>query len=182
MRYSPEEYRSAVEEHASMVFSIALRVTNQYETAEDVAQEVFLELFRANEQPERGEHLRFWLRRAAVHRATDALRRRKVRPEAKAEEWDEDLHGAAAGQGERLSAMEVKLEELLESLPESQRVAVVLRYTEGLSPQEISAVVEQPVATVKSNLQRGLALLRRKAAVTMREFVRQESARGAGHA
>lgn len=174
MRYSAEEYREAVEEHAGMVFSIALRLLSEYGTAEEVAQDVFLELHRAAEQPGRGDHLKFWLRRTAVHRAADALRRRRVRPEAKAEEWNEDVHGRGSGE-ERVSAMEARLEELLGTLPESQRVAVVLRYTEGMTAAEIGAVVEQPVATVKSNLQRGLALLRRKASVTMREFVRHES-------
>jgi RNA polymerase sigma-70 factor (ECF subfamily) len=52
------------------------------------------------------------------------------------------------------------------------RVAVVLRYQEEMSPNEIAALLGQPVATVKSNLQRGLQLLRRKAAVTMKEYVR----------
>lgn len=171
MRYSTGEYRSAVEEHAGMVFSIALRLLNDYGTAEEVAQDVFLELHRAAEQPGIGDHLKFWLRRTAVHRATDALRRRRVRPEVRAEEWDEAVHGNGAGEA-RVSEMEIKLEELLETLPENQRVAVVLRYTEGMTAVEIGAVLRQPAATVKSNLQRGLALLRRKAQVTMREFIR----------
>jgi len=41
-----------------------------------------------------------------------------------------------------------------------------------MSPGEIAALLDQPLATVKSNLQRGLQLLRRKAAVTMKEYVR----------
>lgn len=180
-RYSAEEFRGAVEEHGSMVFSIALRLLNDYGTAEEVAQDVLLELFRAAEQPGRGDHLRFWLRRTTVHRATDALRRRKVRPEARAEEWNEDLHGTEERTEGRGRGLESRLEELIETLPESQRVAVVLRYTEGMSPQEISAVLDQPVATVKSNLGRGLALLRRKAAVTMQQFVRHGSSGGHGN-
>ena len=51
--------------------------------------------------------------------------------------------------------------------------AVVLRYGEDeLSPEEIAALLRQPAATVKSNLARGLALLRRKAPVVLKEFVR----------
>jgi RNA polymerase sigma-70 factor, ECF subfamily len=48
----------------------------------------------------------------------------------------------------------------------------VLRYQEDLSPDEIAKVLEQPVATVKSNLQRGLEMLRRKAGM-LKEYVRE---------
>ena len=83
----------------------------------------------------------------------------------------EEAH--SAGDAEGLNAAVVaRLEELLQALPESMRVAVVLRYQEEMLPDEIAAMLGQPVATVKSNLQRGLQLLRRKAAVTMKEYVR----------
>jgi RNA polymerase sigma-70 factor (ECF subfamily) len=157
-----------------MVFSLALRVTGEYGTAEEVAQDAFLELYRGGERLESEDHVRFWLRRVTVHRATDALRRRAVRPEAAAEEWVDEAHGSAVAEdGAAMNAAVVaRLEELLQGLPEAMRVAVVLRYQEEMSPDEIAKLLGQPVASVKSNLQRGLQLLRRKAAVTMKEFVR----------
>jgi RNA polymerase sigma-70 factor (ECF subfamily) len=160
-----------------MVFSLALRVTGEYGTAEEVAQDAFLELYRAlgGEQVrlESEEHVRFWLRRVTVHRATDALRRRAVRPESAAEEFVEEAHGPEVADGAAMNAaMVARLEELLQGLPEAMRVAVVLRYQEEMSPDEMAKLLGQPVATVKSNLQRGLQLLRRKAAVTMKEYVR----------
>ena len=66
-----------------------------------------------------------------------------------------------------------RLEELLGAMPEPMRVVIVLRYQEEMLPVEIATLLSQPVATVKSNLQRGLKLMRRKAAVTMKEFVRE---------
>ena len=61
-----------------MVFSLALRVTGENGAAEEVAQDAFLELYRAGgERLESEDHVRFWLRRVTVHRATDALRRRR---------------------------------------------------------------------------------------------------------
>ena len=171
------EFRRLVETHQRMVFSLALRVTGEYGTAEEVAQDAFLELYRAvgGEQVrlESEEHVRFWLRRVTVHRATDALRRRAVRPESAAEEFVEEAHGPEVADGAAMNAaMVARLEELLQGLPEAMRVAVVLRYQEEMSPDEIAKLLGQPVASVKSNLQRGLQLLRRKAAVTMKEFVR----------
>ncbi len=142
--------------------------------AEEVAQDVFLELYRSGEKLECAEHLRFWLRRVTIHRATDALRRRSRSPEALAQEWNE--HDCVAEPaGGRSFAAEARLEELLRSLPEAMRVAVVLRHQEDMLPEEIAKLLGQPVATVKSNLQRGLHLLRRKAAVVMKEYVRERA-------
>ena len=167
------EFRRLVETHQRMVFSLALRVTGEYGTAEEVAQDAFLELYRAVERLESEDHVRFWLRRVTVHRATDALRRKAVRPEAAAEEWVEEAHAVAVEDSAAMNAAVVaRLEELLQGLPEAMRVAVVLRYQEEMSPDEIAKLLGQPVATVKSHLQRGLQLLRRKAAVTMKEYVR----------
>ena len=158
-----------------MGFSLALRVTGERGTAEEVAQDAFLELHReltgSQVRLESEDHARFWLRRVTVHRATDALRRRTRRPEAHAEEWIEEQH--VEENGEALSAAVVALlEELLRTLPEQMRVVVVLRYQEEMTPDEIAVMVRAPVATVKSNLQRGLKLLRARAEQTLKEFVR----------
>jgi len=165
------EFRRLVETHQRMVFSLALRVTGESGVAEEVAQDAFLALFRSGERLESEDHVRFWLRRVTVHRATDALRRRSRQPEAAAEEWMEEDH-AEENSAALNAAVVALLEELLRALPEAMRVAVVLRYQEEMSPPEIAALLGQPLATVKSNLQRGLQMLRRKAAVTMKEYVR----------
>jgi len=111
----------------------------------------------------------FWLRRVAINRSADALRRRKVRG---VDLWVEieDNHGAPAE--ERSSPLSARLEQLLSTLPEAQRAALVMRYQEDLTPEEIAATVDAPVATVKSNLQRGLKLLRAKAATNLKEYIR----------
>jgi RNA polymerase sigma-70 factor, ECF subfamily len=172
MRTEATEFRGVVERHQRMVFSLALRVTGEYGTAEEVAQDVFLELFRSADRLSSDDHVRFWLRKVTVHRATDALRRQAHRPETHAEEWSEDAPGDGDDASGLSTVLEARLEDLLGSLPEQMRVAVVLRYQEEMLPDEIAKLLGQPVATVKSNLQRGLKLLRRKAEITMKEYVR----------
>jgi RNA polymerase sigma-70 factor (ECF subfamily) len=54
------------------------------------------------------------------------------------------------------------LRRLIATLPETPRMVMILRYQEDLDPAEIGQVMEMPVATVKSHLQRSLALLREK--------------------
>lgn len=166
------EFRQTVEQHQRMVFSIALRVTGEYGAAEEVAQDVFLELYRGSDKLTGPDHTRFWLRRVTVHRATDALRRQSRQPETSADEWSDELAPAAPDEAALSAALEARLDELLRTLPETLRVAVVLRYQEDMTPDEIARLLGKPLATVKSDLQRGLKLLRRKAAVTMKEYVR----------
>jgi RNA polymerase sigma-70 factor (ECF subfamily) len=102
-----------------------------------------------------------------------------VRPEWKAEEWQEEdsytLLQERVGARSRVAKVETRLEEMVSALPATLRGAVVLRYQEDLDPDEIAKVLGQPLATVKSNLQRGLGLLRRKADVMLKEFKRERA-------
>ena len=61
---------------------------------------------------------------------------------------------------------------LLATLPEAQRAVLILRYQEDLTPEEIAATLDAPLATVKSQLQRGLKLLRAKARTHLKEYMR----------
>lgn len=173
MRADEAGFRGLVEEHQSMVFSIALRILGDRGAAEEVAQDAFVELYGALGRLESEQHVRFWLRRVAVHRSTDYLRRRLLRPEFVAEEWTERHEGFPDGRLGQNDAVGARLEKMLLSLPEGLRVAIVLRYQEDMAPDEIAKTLDQPLATVKSNLQRGLELLRRKAGVMLKEFVRE---------
>ena len=173
MRLNERDFRKVVEEHQGMVFSIALRLLGDHGFAEEVAQDCFVELHRSLDRLETRDHIRFWLRRVAVHRATDATRRRALRPESQATVWDDDLEIAGPGKRSMANpALEIRIESVLQTLPEPMRVAIVLRYQEEMRPDEIAALLAQPLASVKSNLQRGLGLLRRKADVMLKEFVR----------
>jgi RNA polymerase sigma-70 factor (ECF subfamily) len=152
-----------------MVFSLALRMTGDRGLAEEIAQDVFLELDRKLGKMESAAHACFWLRRVAMNRSADALRRRKVRGMDLWVEIDEN-HGVR--EENRSSPLGARLEQLLATLPEAQRAALVLRYQEDLTPEEIAATLEAPLATVKSHLQRGLKLLRAKASNHLKEYVR----------
>ncbi len=163
------DFEQLVDQHQSMVFSLAWRMTGDRGLAEEVAQDVFLELDRHLGRMESPEHACFWLRRVTMSRSADALRRRRVRGVDLWVEMNED-HGAPAE--DRASPLGTRLEQLLATLPEPQRAALVLRYQEDLTPEEIAATLEAPLATVKSHLQRGLKLLRAKAANHLKEYIR----------
>lgn len=163
------DFEQLVDEHQSMVFSLALRMTGDRGLAEEITQDVLLALDQNMHKIESPLHALAWLRRVTMSRSADALRRKKVRAMDLWVEIDEH-HGALVE--ETSSPLGTRVEQLLSTLPESQRAALVLRYQEDLSPEEIAHTLESPLATVKSNLQRGLKLLRAKATTNLREYIR----------
>jgi len=163
------DFEQLVDDHQSMVFSLALRMTGDRGLAEEIAQDVFLELDRNLGKIETPEHACYWLRRVTMSRSADALRRRRVRG---IDLWVEIDETHAANREERPSPLGTRLEHLLATLPEAQRAALVLRYQEDMLPEEIAATLDTPLATVKSQLQRGLKLLRAKATNHLKEYIR----------
>lgn len=158
-----------LDEHQSMVFSLALRMTADRGLAEEIAQDVFLELDEHLGKMQSPDHARFWLRQVTMNRSTDALRRRKVRG---MDLWVELEDGHAVRGEAPVSPVGARLEHLLTTLPEAQRAALILRYQEDMLPDEIAVALDAPVATIKSHLQRGLRLLRAKASSNLKEFIR----------
>ena len=140
-----------------MVFSIAFHFLQDRGAAEDVAQEVFLELYQKLATIQSPAHLTYWLRRVAVHRSIDQGRRRKRRSETALEDAPEPSGVTAM----RDPLLQGQLQETLAALPEKQRMIVVLRYQEDLGPAEIAELLQIPVNTVKSTLHRSLEELRR---------------------
>ncbi len=139
-----------------MVFSIALRFLRDRESAEELAQDVFLQLYQQLRRIETPAHAEFWLRRAICHRAIDEVRKRKLRPRICLENVPEPEARASTGD----PFLREALRKLVETLPERARMVVVLRYQEDLDPNEISELLDMPVSTVKSHLHRSLAILR----------------------
>jgi RNA polymerase sigma-70 factor, ECF subfamily len=150
-----------------MVFSIALRILGDRSAAEETAQDVFIALHAKLGELASDPHVLHWLRRVTVHRAIDLVRQRKRRPEISMD-WNDlpelpDLADASAD-----PLLSRRLQQLVGSLPEVPRTILVLRYQEDMSPHEISHLLDMPLATVKSHLQRTLRLLREKSARAMR--------------
>jgi RNA polymerase sigma-70 factor (ECF subfamily) len=152
------DFAGIVRQHQAMVFSIAYHFLHDRSLAEEVAQEVFLQLHQRLAEFQSMEHLSFWLRRVASHRSIDCARRRKLRPQVSLEDVPEPVTMPAA----RDPMLSRTLQRLVASLPEKPRMTMILRYQEDLDPSEIAETLNMPVRTVKSHLQRSLALLREK--------------------
>ena len=161
------DFAELVREHQSMVFSVCWHFLHDRDLAEDVAQEVFLGLHRNLGSIQSAAHAGNWLHKVAVQRSIDAGRRRSRRPQVALA----DVAEPAAETVVRDPMLGETLRRLIATLPETPRMVMILRYQEDLDPAEIGQAMEMPVATVKSHLQRSLALLREKLA---RRGVREE--------
>jgi len=151
-------FAEIIREHQSMVFSIAWHYLGDRSLAEDVAQEVFLELYQRLATIQSAAHLTFWLRRVAVHRSFDQGRKRLNRRE-------QELEGIAEPSVERSGSdvmLHRRVRQTLSALPEKQRMVLVLRYQEDLGPGEIAELMNMPVNTVKSTLHRTLEEMRKR--------------------
>jgi RNA polymerase sigma-70 factor (ECF subfamily) len=170
LHQSPETLRNLVERHQARVFSIAFRILGESGAAEEVAQDVFLELHRTLPRLESEEHVAAWLRRVACHRSTDALRRRAARGDSAAEEYQDGM--ALRPIVREIMPLMNRVEQLLLTLPPAQRSVLLLRYQEDLEPEDIAIELKMPLATVRSYLQRGVKMLRAKAERTLKEYSR----------
>ena len=152
--------------HQSMVFSIARRIVHDPSLAEEVAQDVFFELYGQLSSLASDDHALHWLRRVTVHRAIDLARQRQRHPQNHAALSFEEPGVAEPAAADQISDpwLTSRLRSMVDALPVAPRTVIVLRYQEDMTPEEIATLLTMPVATVKSHLQRSLKLLRAKAA------------------
>lgn len=144
---------------APKAFSHALRVLGDRMEAEDVAQDAMMRLWKIAPKWRAGEaKVSTWLYRVTANLCTDRLRKRPARPlEEVAEPADPAPTPAQALQA---TARVAALEAALQSLPDRQRQAVVLRHIEGLANPEIAAILEIGVEAVESLTARGKRALK----------------------
>jgi len=145
--------------YSSVVYAIALRVLGDTGAAEDVLQEVFLQLWRNPSafDAARG-NLGSWLAVVTRNRAIDSLRKR--RPETDIENVVLSVAPDLAGEAERARAVE-KVRGVIGAMAPAQRSALEMAYWEGMSHSEIADKTGEPLGTVKTRIRAGLIALRK---------------------
>jgi len=147
-----------VQAHQRAVYSLALRMLGTRDLAEDLTQDVFMQLNGNLRAIESNKHLGFWLRRVATNRAIDQLRRRSRLQMTSLE--DEQPFFSAEVEADPL--LQRHLRELLSELSPQARAVLLLRYQEDLDPPDIAQMLDMPINTVKSHLKRSLETMREK--------------------
>ena len=145
--------------YSGIIYGVALRVLGSTAAAEDVLQEVFLQLWRNPQafDADRGK-LAPWLAVIARNRAIDLLRKRPM---------EEDIEELPISTGVNLEddaseriAIE-KVRGVLAQLPADQRKALEMAYFEGMTHTEIAGKTGEPLGTVKTRIRYGLLALRK---------------------
>jgi RNA polymerase sigma-70 factor, ECF subfamily len=145
--------------YSAIVYAVALRVLGDTMAAEDVLQEVFLQLWRNPTafDAARGS-LGAWLAVIARNRAIDVLRKRK--PETDIEDIVVSVAPDLASEADRSRAAE-KVRGALGAMPSAQRSALEMAYFQGLSHSEIADKTGEPLGTIKTRIRAGLTMLRK---------------------
>ena len=163
-------FRELVETHKDRIFNTALGIVQNAEDAEDVAQEVFIQVYRAIHNFKGDSKLSTWLYRIATTRSLDLLRSRKSKKrfgsltrlfgennEPDYEVPDFNHPGVALDQKENAA----KLFRAIGQLPDNQKTAFTLHKMEDLSYQEVAEVMKTSVAAVESLMHRAKQNLRK---------------------
>ena len=165
-----ELYRAIVKRYQTRVFNFLVRLLQQRELAEDVAQEAFYNAYARLDTCREPALFYVWLMRIARNLAFNVLRKGRVDvvPLTPASGETIDVadertlgDGSAEGQLEQREIAK-ELEQRVMALPPKYRSAVILRHTEGRSYQEIADILAVPIGTVKFRLRRAYRLLKER--------------------
>lgn len=168
-------FRELVEEHQDRVFNITYRMLGNREEAEDVAQEVFITVFKSIDSFRGESKFSTWIYRISTNLCKNRLKYLARRQEKAKAEFDETVsqRSVEAGlasttnqanpqrilEGQQLEGL---MQEALAELEEEHRILIVLRDLEELNYTEICEITELPEGTVKSRLHRARLALRKK--------------------
>lgn len=161
-------FNQVVERHQRAVYSTCLRMLRDPQLAEDATQDAFVRAWNAIESF-RGGIVRPWLLRIATNRTYDILRSRARRPASSLDaqpfesepEWTTQVsQGEHPEQFTTRGELSDLLQAALDSLPDDQRLAIVLSDVQGYGYDEIAQVMDIAVGTVKSRISRGRTRLR----------------------
>jgi RNA polymerase sigma-70 factor, ECF subfamily len=146
-------FEALVERHRDVVVRVAARIVGR-EEAEDVSQDAFLRAFHRLPRFRADASFRAWLLQIAHNAAIDHLNRRRPEPVETPGGQEDRERAVIRLPAERLESRErmARLERKLRGLSPESRAALVLRDIEGLSYEEIAAITDAPLGTVKVRL------------------------------
>ena len=155
--------------YGRLVFSLAYQMLNDDAVAEEITQEVFLQIWTKAGTFQSGlGKVSTWLTSVTRHRAIDNLRRKRIRPEGHRADWDLSEEGDApqlTDPANVVSQVEHNIQSLairqaIAQLPIEQQQALALAFFQGLSHQEIAETTGEPLGTVKTRIRLAMQKLR----------------------
>ncbi|MEO1023264.1 MAG: sigma-70 family RNA polymerase sigma factor [Bacteroidota bacterium] len=166
-------FNELVTRYQSGVINVCFGFTKNQEEAEDVAQEVFIEVYRNLAQFKEESGLYTWIYRIAVSKSLDFLRSKNRKKRAaffknrsRGEAAELALlqvadHGRSADEQLEQKRMQIAIEQAISRLPETQRIAFTLTQVEELSYKEVTAILDKSQSSVESLVHRAKQNLRK---------------------
>ena len=174
-----ESFERLVRTYQNRLYSFALRLSHNKHDAEDIAQEAFVKAYQALRSYTRdrieGMVLKPWLYKITLNVFRNRVRGRHLQFVSLGKTNDDSPVQPEDDESQRpesrfeTTESRKQLDVLVARLPEKYRVAIILRYVEGLDYAKLAAVLGQPIGTVKSNVHRGIQLLRKAVSKQIRE-------------
>ncbi len=158
-----EAFGELIELHAVRAYRIAYALLQSPEESEDAVQEAFITAFKSLRNLESEEAFGSWLGRIVTTRAYDVLRGRQRGQkaiEAQTTAVQMDLAHRPRDPAGARADLTLDLEKAIAKLPEVHRLAVLLRYSEDASTEQIARVLNRPEGTVRRILSESYRLLR----------------------
>lgn len=149
-----------------LVFSLALAIVNDRETAEEITLDVFMRVWQKAETYRADQaKVSTWLTHIARHHAIDVLRRRAARPDQSAVHWEDALDNIESSQPDpqesaELSLRRERIHAALIRLPAEQKQAMILAYFGGYTQSQIAEMLALPLGTIKTRLRLAVQKLR----------------------
>ena len=164
-------FAEIVEIYKDKVYQLCYRMTGNPFEAEDIAQEAFIRAYVNIDRFQMDRKFSTWLFRIATNLCIDRLRKRKPDYSLDAEISGTEgmtLYSQIASRDhppdQEVENLEIQslIQQEIMKLPEKYRSAIILKYIEELSLQEISEILDLPIGTVKTRIHRGREALRKQ--------------------
>lgn len=157
---APEMLRDAIDQHATVIYRLALSIVRDPSLADDVVQETLIKAWRAAPLDETGAVPRAWMTKVARNTAISMLRGRREDLLAD-DRMPERVSGVTVSRTVEGRAALTDLRHALDRLDRDARALVVLREIDGMTYEEIAAAMDLPLPTVKTRLFRARQTLKR---------------------
>lgn len=155
-------FEELLRKHKNMVINLAYRIVQNYSDAEDIAQEVFLKIYNSAKTYKPEAKFSTWVYKITVNLSLNRLRGKKHLPTLPLEETLPISDPNSPETNLEKQELINKVRTALNSLPENQKLAVILQRYENLSYEEIAKIIGTSVSAVDSLIQRAKQNLRRK--------------------
>ena len=153
-------FAELVSRYKNLVYSIILRMVNDREETNDLAQEVFIKVYKNLDKYYPEFKFSTWIMRITTNHVIDARRKRKHQT-IPLEERQDVAFGEMSLEARYIEKERAEdLKRVVAGLPEMYRVPIVLYHQQGLSYQEIANIIEEPLSKVKNRIFRGRKLLK----------------------